>query len=1038
MQQTRLPSSFVFKWIYPGVIAAVFLVFFRAKWAFSGGGFDESCYLQYVHHLVGLAYPTCYSQSHFPGIALLWAPAALFSRFLSAASYPITATQWLVPMVALESFLCWGLALYLIARVQEKYIGQLTGFSRSYLWPILFLLSVPVLSYSVRETHLVHSGEFVISLLALLMLVEKRYLLATVFITWLSAIRLNDIPMFAMLLGALLDNYSRETRQKLDNKKRLRSNQPWKLNTLFWSIGVLGTALAVLVFRIAFITGYHHIFLWDLLKTLDLHAIFNVIFSPNLGIAWFAPSWLFLIVLSTIHWKKLSGLSKGAVVWSVLAFLFHSAHAAWWKKDPQQIRYLIGTYAGVLILVFELLPQCSRWVRNLFLSLMVIGALTLTLYNFVGADINSGTLILSGKIWSNHTRYFAYDGSSYPLFYRKFILEPLGTAPLGFSVFSWVSKLGLLNPFQNFQSYALRGVSLWLSTFVTVGSLSYLLGLLYFLPNVFRKALGTTTPDFMKNRSTLMPDSEASHGEFRYPISQNKVAELLRLKEKIGDKFPKVGIFVVSYNASSLLVETLNRIPQSLIPLLHEIFAFDDFSQDDTYELARELGLHSKWQGKFFAFKNLRNLGYGGNQKLGFRYAIEKGLDQVVLLHGDGQYAPELLPDLLYESIIQNKKVVFGSRMMDGLSALKGGMPLYKWIGNKILTHIENFILNLNLTEFHSGYRLYSTEVLRLLPFELNTNNFHFDTQIIIQCRAAGAEIVEIPIPTYYGNEICRVNGMKYALDVVISVFKYRLHQLGILFQSRYQIQESVTYGFKSSPYSSHGQILKIINPNCEVLDVGCGPGLLSQKLSQKGVKSTGIDFEIQKNVWSGFDSYIQDDLEKAEKLPKRRTFDCIILADVLEHLRNPSDLTRKVRPLLKTDGKLIASTGNVALWYMRLSLLLGRFNYGKKGILDETHVHLYTLDSFERLITQCGYQVDKVKVTSLPFEVVFKSTGKNQLLKLADWTYYQLACLWPKLFAYQFVIEASVKNLETAQSEGRIQPSSGAVDRSQVDRTAA
>src|SRR5262249_7816313 len=153
--------------------------------------------------------------------------------------------------------------------------------------------------------------------------------------------------------------------------------------------------------------------------------------------------------------------------------------------------------------------------------------------------------------------------------------------------------------------------------------------------------------------------------------------------------------------------------------------------------------------------------------KIGFHYAIRQGFDIVALVHGDGQYAPERLPDLLGPLVSGDADAVFGSRMMSGSNALKGGMPLYKYVGNKILTSIQNRLLHSNLSEFHSGYRLYSVAALRRIPFDRNTNDFHFDTEIIIQFFRAGLRIQELPIPTYYGDEICHVNGMRYAGQVI-------------------------------------------------------------------------------------------------------------------------------------------------------------------------------------------------------------------------------------------------------------------------------
>lgn len=238
----------------------------------------------------------------------------------------------------------------------------------------------------------------------------------------------------------------------------------------------------------------------------------------------------------------------------------------------------------------------------------------------------------------------------------------------------------------------------------------------------------------------------------------------------------RIGVLVVAYNAANTLARTIQRIPRPLMDRLEEIFIFDDHSLDDTYERMRE-HLEREPMPKVKLFRNPKNLRYGGNQKRGYRYAIERGLDYVVLLHGDGQYKPEVMAQLLEPCERGEAEMVMGSRMMPGGQPLKGGMPLYKFVGNKILTGLENWILGMNLSEFHSGYRVYSCSALKRIPFELCSDDWHFDTEILIQFRARGFRIAERSIPTYYGDEICYVNGLSYAYHCLESAIGYRLHQ---------------------------------------------------------------------------------------------------------------------------------------------------------------------------------------------------------------------------------------------------------------------
>lgn len=247
----------------------------------------------------------------------------------------------------------------------------------------------------------------------------------------------------------------------------------------------------------------------------------------------------------------------------------------------------------------------------------------------------------------------------------------------------------------------------------------------------------------------------------------------------------RIGIFVVAYNAETTLEPVIARIPPVIAAKVEEIFVFDDASQDRTYAIGKELqerfagtpshAADQPAQPKLSMFRNPVNLMYGGNQRRGYQYAIERGLDIVVLLHGDGQYAPEVMQELLTPLETGQADMVMGSRMMVPGAALRGNMPLYKYVGNKILTWTENMLAGTRFTEFHSGYRAYSVHALRNIPLDKMTTNWHFDTQIILEFLKRGYRIKEVPIPTYYGDEICHVNGVPYALNCVREALLFAL-----------------------------------------------------------------------------------------------------------------------------------------------------------------------------------------------------------------------------------------------------------------------
>ena len=235
----------------------------------------------------------------------------------------------------------------------------------------------------------------------------------------------------------------------------------------------------------------------------------------------------------------------------------------------------------------------------------------------------------------------------------------------------------------------------------------------------------------------------------------------------------KIGVLIVAYNAEDTLARVLDRIPSDFTQKIDSILICDDASTDSTHQVG--IKYKSSSNLPLTIVRHEINLGYGGNQKTGYQWALEKDLDAVILLHGDGQYAPEYLPQMVEPITSGRADVVFGSRMITQGGARKGGMPLYKYIGNRILTYLQNRLAKVSLTEWHSGYRAYSVSALRKVNFMKNSDYFDFDSQIILQMIGARQRIVEIEIPTFYGDEISRVNGIKYGLKILIHTLKFRL-----------------------------------------------------------------------------------------------------------------------------------------------------------------------------------------------------------------------------------------------------------------------
>jgi len=244
----------------------------------------------------------------------------------------------------------------------------------------------------------------------------------------------------------------------------------------------------------------------------------------------------------------------------------------------------------------------------------------------------------------------------------------------------------------------------------------------------------------------------------------------------------KILIYTIVYNHEKFIEKTLSRIPDAIYENYDcEILVSDDKSSDNTRNVLKQFSSNFEKKAKITICTMRKNQGMGGNQKIGYYYAIKNKFDIVVLLHGDGQYAPEYLPKLLENFNDATNDAVFGSRMMQAGAAIQGGMPLYKYYGNKILTSIQNFLLKSNLSEFHSGYRIYRVNVLEKIYFEKNSNYYDFDTEIIVQLLTKKFKIKEVSIPTFYGDEISYVNGIKYAIKIIFFTVISQFHEFKII-----------------------------------------------------------------------------------------------------------------------------------------------------------------------------------------------------------------------------------------------------------------
>ncbi len=234
----------------------------------------------------------------------------------------------------------------------------------------------------------------------------------------------------------------------------------------------------------------------------------------------------------------------------------------------------------------------------------------------------------------------------------------------------------------------------------------------------------------------------------------------------------KIIVVLPAYNAALTLEKTYREIPFDIVD---DIILVDDASKDNTIKLSQQLGIHH-------IIRHDKNKGYGANQKSCYSKALELGADIVIMLHPDYQYTPKLIYAM--SSIIANNvyPVVLASRIL-GKGALKGGMPLYKYISNRFLTLAQNILIGQKLSEYHTGYRAFSAEVLKNINFIANGDDFIFDNEMLAQITMKGYEIAEVSCPTIYSKEVSSINfgrSIIYGLGVLRVSLQYRLHKWGI------------------------------------------------------------------------------------------------------------------------------------------------------------------------------------------------------------------------------------------------------------------
>jgi SAM-dependent methyltransferase len=470
-------------------------------------------------------------------------------------------------------------------------------------------------------------------------------------------------------------------------------------------------------------------------------------------------------------------------------------------------------------------------------------------------------------------------------------------------------------------------------------------------------------------------------------------------------------VFILAYGAERLTDGgVLGRVPASMLSDASCHFLVIDDTPDGHVADAVRRWVAERGLARWTVLRNPTDQGHGGIQKLALRYAVDRGFDLVILLPGDGQYPPEDLPRFR-EIRRDGADVILASRMKDPSLARVGGMPGALRAANRFVTAVQNRLAGTSYSEFHTGCRAYSGDFLRRSAFEFATNAYHFDTEMLLQAAHARARVVEFPMKASYDRRLRRVGRASYAWHALRAAFGYRMHLWGVFCSLQYRGLRADLYADKGDiVYSSHAAALDVVRDAAPatLLDVGCGPGFVARRCEALGVRVTGIDLRPPPpGRMTAFHAMHVD----RDPLPVDAfSFPLVMMLDVIEHLSDPEGFLLRMRnesvALAKAERRpmLLLTTPNVAFAGVRLSLLLGRFNYAERGILDIDHRRLFTRASLLRTLEDCGYDVIDVRPVAPPFEAVFRNVFGSAMGAVGR----VLCRVWPTMFAFQFLVRCT------------------------------
>jgi glycosyltransferase involved in cell wall biosynthesis len=485
-------------------------------------------------------------------------------------------------------------------------------------------------------------------------------------------------------------------------------------------------------------------------------------------------------------------------------------------------------------------------------------------------------------------------------------------------------------------------------------------------------------------------------------------------------------LLMVVRNQKQGLMATLTTLQTVSESVPFEILIIDDASDDGTYETARAF-VSAQAGSSVQIIRNLRRQGYGGNLKVGFRYALDRGMIIVATVPPDAG-----------RSVLCIRTLLETLRQAPPKTGAVLGFPLSRGI-DFVLTPIQNLLAGTHLKGWHTPYRAYRVDALEEIGFELNTPKAHFDIEILLQLLNAGRPPLEIPIDAR-GSRLSG-SGLPYVRDMLKASLKFRLQKYNLFYDVRYHPEvlhaETVKrhetgYHEKLHSRSPHSLVCEdndLVPKNSRVLDLGCSTGYVARLLTaKKNCQVVGVDVlppeEVEHDRFTYHRLDLERDGERLNGILEEGNFDVILMLDVLEHLAAPEVfLLNLYRRNYSKTPKFIFSTGNVAFFVIRLMLLCGYFNYGYKGILDVTHKRLFSWRTFKNLLDQTGFLISERHGLPLPY----RELGFPPLVcRLLEFINTVLIGIRPSLFAYQILcVTTPLVSPEQVLRESRLLESS-------------